>query len=311
MAVGSPFLRSLELERHGLEWRWPEIDLAHPLDDGSAGVMLRSMDATEEALGEDGARWRGVFGRPAASFESLSRRTDEAGAALPAPPDSRSCASGCPRALPATRAREAVEHTAGAGALRRSGRARDRAAHPSDELVGRAALICACHTCGWAVARGGSRAITDALAAYAGRARRRDRDGRASALARGARLAWHGGARPRPRRRRPRRRRTDAGRGAARVRTLPAGPGRVQGRPRRRGRGAVGERGVLEGGHRARRRHIRRDRGRRAGREQGADAGAAVRPRRPAVPGRPGALERRRPPRSGPTPTCPTATTAT
>ncbi|MDQ3936030.1 MAG: FAD-dependent oxidoreductase, partial [Actinomycetota bacterium] len=31
MAVGSPFLRSLELERHGLEWRWPEVDCAHPL----------------------------------------------------------------------------------------------------------------------------------------------------------------------------------------------------------------------------------------------------------------------------------------
>ena len=38
MAVASPFLRSLGLERHGLEWRWPEVDLAHPLDDGSAGV---------------------------------------------------------------------------------------------------------------------------------------------------------------------------------------------------------------------------------------------------------------------------------
>lgn len=26
MAVGSPFLRTLGLERHGLEWRWPEVD---------------------------------------------------------------------------------------------------------------------------------------------------------------------------------------------------------------------------------------------------------------------------------------------
>ena len=29
--VVSPFLASLGLERHGLEWLWPEIDLAHPL----------------------------------------------------------------------------------------------------------------------------------------------------------------------------------------------------------------------------------------------------------------------------------------
>ncbi len=37
MAVGSPFLNSLGLERHGLEWRWPEVDCAHPLDDGTRG----------------------------------------------------------------------------------------------------------------------------------------------------------------------------------------------------------------------------------------------------------------------------------
>src|SRR5262249_13354238 len=41
MAVGSPFLNSLGLDQRGLEWRWPEIDLAHPLDDAEAGVMVR------------------------------------------------------------------------------------------------------------------------------------------------------------------------------------------------------------------------------------------------------------------------------
>jgi len=72
MAVGSPFLNSLELERHGLEWRWPEVDCAHPLDDGTAGTMYRSVEATERALGEDGSRWRRVFGAPSSSFESLA-----------------------------------------------------------------------------------------------------------------------------------------------------------------------------------------------------------------------------------------------
>ncbi len=55
MAVASPFLQSLELERHGLEWRWPDVDCAHPLDDGSAGVMLRSVEETARGLGDDGA----------------------------------------------------------------------------------------------------------------------------------------------------------------------------------------------------------------------------------------------------------------
>ena len=44
MAAASPFFRSLGLEKHGLEWRWPEVDLAHPLDDGSAATMVRSLE---------------------------------------------------------------------------------------------------------------------------------------------------------------------------------------------------------------------------------------------------------------------------
>jgi len=71
MAVASPFLNSLDLKRHGLEWRWPEVDLAHPLDDGSAGVMLQAIDATTEGLGEDGAAWRRVFGSSSEHFEAL------------------------------------------------------------------------------------------------------------------------------------------------------------------------------------------------------------------------------------------------
>jgi len=44
MVVDAPATVSLELERHGLEFRWPEVDLAHPLDGGGAS-MLRSLDA--------------------------------------------------------------------------------------------------------------------------------------------------------------------------------------------------------------------------------------------------------------------------
>ncbi|WP_156748195.1 NAD(P)/FAD-dependent oxidoreductase, partial [Mycobacterium sp. 1465703.0] len=43
-AVGSPFWRELDLQRYGLTLRWPEIDCAHPLDDGTAGVLYQSID---------------------------------------------------------------------------------------------------------------------------------------------------------------------------------------------------------------------------------------------------------------------------
>src|SRR5438477_3333895 len=46
MAANSPGLQPLGLVAHGLEWLYPEVDLAHPLDDGSAGAMLRSIDHT-------------------------------------------------------------------------------------------------------------------------------------------------------------------------------------------------------------------------------------------------------------------------
>ena len=46
MGVGSPYLRQLGLERYGLRWCWPEIDCAHPLDSGDAGLLWRSVDET-------------------------------------------------------------------------------------------------------------------------------------------------------------------------------------------------------------------------------------------------------------------------
>src|SRR5690348_9049400 len=59
MVVSSPaaIAAGLELERHGLEWAWPEVDLAHPLDGGGA-AMLRSLEATAAGLGEAGGRWQ-------------------------------------------------------------------------------------------------------------------------------------------------------------------------------------------------------------------------------------------------------------
>lgn len=61
IALASPFLKSLDLASHGLEWVWPEVDLAHPLDGGRAGVQVQSFETTERLLGADGARWRRVF----------------------------------------------------------------------------------------------------------------------------------------------------------------------------------------------------------------------------------------------------------
>jgi phytoene dehydrogenase-like protein len=163
MAAASPFLRSLDLARHGLEWRWPEVDLAHPLDDGSAGVMTRSIEDTARGLGEDAAAWRRVFGSSSAHFEDLLE-------------DMLAPVIHFPR-HPLRLARFGVVAAAPATVLARSWRTPQAralfggvAAHsfsplnrPMSSSVG-CALIDACHAFGWPVAGGGSRSISDALA---------------------------------------------------------------------------------------------------------------------------------------------------
>ncbi|MEP6668329.1 MAG: NAD(P)/FAD-dependent oxidoreductase [Chthoniobacter sp.] len=54
LAVGSPFFRDLPLGEHGLEWVHSRYPLAHPLDDGTAAVLHRSVTETGAALGADG-----------------------------------------------------------------------------------------------------------------------------------------------------------------------------------------------------------------------------------------------------------------
>ena len=61
LGIGSPFFRSLPLHQYGLEWVHSPAPLAHPLDDGSAIVLERDLDAAGEALGIDGARWRSLM----------------------------------------------------------------------------------------------------------------------------------------------------------------------------------------------------------------------------------------------------------
>jgi len=53
MGYASPFFRSLPLERYGLEWIHPDVPLAHPLDNGEAVLLERSIEATARGLERD------------------------------------------------------------------------------------------------------------------------------------------------------------------------------------------------------------------------------------------------------------------
>src|ERR1700737_1909985 len=57
LGAGSPFFSSLPLSSHGLEWIHSPAALAHPLDDGTAVMLERSLDQTSDSLGIDGKAW--------------------------------------------------------------------------------------------------------------------------------------------------------------------------------------------------------------------------------------------------------------
>ncbi|MBK5232432.1 MAG: NAD(P)/FAD-dependent oxidoreductase [Thermoleophilia bacterium] len=164
MSPGSPALLNLDLENHGLKWLWPEVDLAHPLDDGSAGILLRSIEETADGLGDDGQRWKQIFGKPSADFDALGEDIMKPILHQPRHP-LKLMRFGVPAAAPANlfaRAFSTPQAKALFGGV--AAHAFSPLTLPMSSSVGMA-LICACHRHGWPVAQGGSQSIADALAA--------------------------------------------------------------------------------------------------------------------------------------------------
>ncbi len=67
----SPFFAALRLERHGLRWIDPPFAIAHPLDDGTAVLFARDVDATAAGLGPDGDVYRRLMGPIVRDWEQL------------------------------------------------------------------------------------------------------------------------------------------------------------------------------------------------------------------------------------------------
>jgi phytoene dehydrogenase-like protein len=167
MAAGSPFLTSLDLAAHGLEWLYPEVDLAHPLDDGPPGVMVKSIDEAAAGLGEDGSAWKRLFGSSSAHFDAINEDALRPIIHFPKHPI-RLARFGIPAATPATivaRRFKTPQAKALFGGV--AAHAFSPLNRPMSSSVG-CALIAACHAYGWPVAKGGSRSITDALASILG-----------------------------------------------------------------------------------------------------------------------------------------------
>jgi phytoene dehydrogenase-like protein len=163
MGASSPAFRELGLERHGLEWAWPEIDLAHPLGGGRVATMERSIEATAAGLGPAGEAWKRLFGPASRRFDALGEDILRPVQHLPRHPlalagfglRALSPATLLARALPSAEARALFGGVAAHSFSPLSA--------PLSSAVG-TVLIAAGHSGGWPVARGGSQAIAEALA---------------------------------------------------------------------------------------------------------------------------------------------------
>jgi phytoene dehydrogenase-like protein len=162
LGVGSPFFSSLPLRNHGLEWIHSPAPVAHPLDDGTAVVLERSLPIAKTALGDDGTAWSDLM-------EPFVERWSEFVPEVLRPPIR------LPK-HPFLMGRFGLHALLSAKAICnrfKSGRTRalfaGMAAHSflnlDDPLSGAFGLIMAisAHAVGWPIARGGAQSLTDAL----------------------------------------------------------------------------------------------------------------------------------------------------
>jgi phytoene dehydrogenase-like protein len=162
LAVDTPFSRRFDLASHGLTWRWPEVQYSHPLDGGTGAAAYRSVEETAAGLGEDGRRWKSLFGALTGRFDDIA-------------PDLLRPMLHAPR-HPITLARFGVHSAAPANLLARRWSSPEAqalfagvAAHafrpfrsPMSSAIG-VVLATAAHRYGWPVAGGGSRSISRAM----------------------------------------------------------------------------------------------------------------------------------------------------
>ncbi|MEP7199617.1 MAG: NAD(P)/FAD-dependent oxidoreductase [Chloroflexota bacterium] len=166
LGLASPFFRALPLEQFGLAWIQPPAPLAHPLADGTAIVLDRSLAATGAQLGRDGAAYRRMMQPLVAHWQAMYDMLLGPLLTVPRHPLLLTC-FGMAALWPARRFaqtifREPRARAVFAGMTAHSMLPLERWFTTSFGL----ALGALAHAVGWPLARGGSQKIADALACY-------------------------------------------------------------------------------------------------------------------------------------------------
>ena len=164
LTIASPFLRSLPLQEHGLQWIEPDVPLAHPLEDGDCIGQMHDLEATAALLGADGDAWRALMGPLVKAWPGLVADGLAPLIHLPTHPllMARFGLSALQSATRSARSNFKTERvrTLFAGLAGHSNVPLHFAASAAPALV----LAAAAHATGWPIARGGAQAITNAMA---------------------------------------------------------------------------------------------------------------------------------------------------
>lgn len=166
LATASPFFRTIPLAEQGLEWIHPGAPIAHPLDEGTAVVVDRSVDVTAHRLGRDGGAYRRLMGPLARDFHKIVAATTRPLARLPRHPLALA-RFGLPALLSASFLARRTFRDEPARALF-AGLAAHSFLPLEAPLSATFALLLgsAAHAVGWPLPRGGTQRIADAMAAH-------------------------------------------------------------------------------------------------------------------------------------------------
>ena len=166
LGVASPFFSRLPLDNFGLEWITPPVALAHPFDDGQAAILGRSIDESAESMGVDKQAYIRLMAPLVGSWQKILEDILGPFPLIPHHPISlarfglqalRSLRGFAESNFRGTQARGLFAGLAGHGML------------PLEEFTTASIAIVLgilAHAVGWPIPRGGSQAISNAMAAY-------------------------------------------------------------------------------------------------------------------------------------------------
>lgn len=166
LAASSPFFESVPLHEYGLEFIQPPASLAHPLDHGSVMLPKKSLVETGDTLGVDKANYESLMRPFVEGWEDLAPEILGPISLLPKHPfllasfglkSFRSAAGFVKSYFDGPRAAAIFAGCAAHSMI------------PLEDVPSAAfglVLAIAAHTAGWAIPRGGSQSIADAMAAH-------------------------------------------------------------------------------------------------------------------------------------------------